>query len=64
MNTYLIGVKKYFGGEHTFELDAENKTDALIKARKSNALLYCRDNVNDSTIRVVKKMNNKRKRGN
>ena len=61
MNTYLIGVKKYFGGEHTFEVDAENKTDALIKARSSNAFLYCRDDINGSTIHVVKKINNRRR---
>ena len=63
MTTYLIGVKKYFGGEYTFKVNAENKTDALIEARSSNAFIFCRDNVNDSTMRVVKKMNNGRKRG-
>lgn len=56
MNTYLIGVKKYFGGEYTFEIEAENKTDALIKARGGNAFIFCRDNVDDSTRNISVKM--------
>lgn len=31
MNRYLMSVPKYFGGDFRFEVEAENKEDAIIK---------------------------------
>ena len=34
MNRYLMMIHHYFGGEHYFEITAENKYDAIVKARQ------------------------------
>ena len=34
MNRYLIRIEAYFSGWDEFEIDAENKEDAVIKAKE------------------------------
>lgn len=56
MNHYLMSIERYFSGEETFEIKAENKTDAVEKGRK----LYERDDMHKvDSIRVKKKLNKK-----
>lgn len=59
MNKYLIGVKRYFCGEETFEVEAENKTEALHKAELNPVILSSGGNVDLKTLRVIKKINKK-----
>ena len=39
MNRYLMRIKGYFSGWEEFEIDAENKQEAIINARE-----YCKKN--------------------
>lgn len=57
MNRYLMGIKRYFSVEETFEIDAENKKDALEKALNSQIIKYSSENMNVDTLRVIKKIN-------
>lgn len=59
MNRYLMRIKGYFAGWQEFEIDAENKQDAIVKARA-----YCErhseygigGNYMFDSIEVVKKI--------
>lgn len=39
MNKYLMRIEGYFSGWEEFEIEAENKQDAIVKANE-----YCRNN--------------------
>ena len=60
MNRYLMRIKGYFSGWKEFEIDAENKQDAIAKAND-----YCKrhseygigGNYKLDSIECVKKMN-------
>lgn len=60
MNRYLMRIKGYFVGYKQFEIDAENKQDAIVKAKE-----YCKNhseygiggNYNLDSIECVKKLN-------
>jgi hypothetical protein len=39
MNKYLMRIKGYFSGWNHFEIEANNKQDAIIKAKD-----YCKNN--------------------
>ena len=62
MNRYLMRIKGYFSGWKQFEIDAENKKDAIIKANE-----YCRNhseygiggNYKFDSIECVKKLQTK-----
>lgn len=59
MNHYLIGVKKYFGGEETFEVEAYDRTDAGFKAQdilKTDPVYCVGGNYDIRTIRIIKKL--------
>lgn len=47
MNYYLAGVIKYFSGEETFEVEGENRLDALLRAQSTVKLdpKYCTNEV-------------------
>ena len=59
MNKYLMRIEGYFFGWKEFEIEAENKQDAIIKGKE-----YCRihpeygygGNYKHQTIKVVKKL--------
>lgn len=56
MNKYLIEISSYFGGVQHFTVDAENKLDALDKARMYVNLSPIYDNCKKNTVKVVKKL--------
>ena len=56
MNKYLIEIAKFFGGTKEFIIEAENKQEALEKAKAYVEKSYEFDNCKTSTIRVVKKL--------
>lgn len=59
MNKYLMRIKGYFSGWKEFEIEAENKQDAIMKAKE-----YCNmhseyghgGNYKHDSIEVVKKL--------
>ena len=59
MNRYLISVRRYFSGEETFEVNAENKNGAI---KAANELFTCggeygfRSNYDPHSLKVVKKL--------
>lgn len=63
MNRYLMRIKHYFSGWSQFEIEAENKQDAVIRAAE-----YCRKtseyciggNYDFNSIECVKKDQSKR----
>lgn len=59
MNTYQMGVERFFGGKETFNIDAIDKKDAMEKGK---SILDKRfdDNVNSKTLRVIKKVHRKK----
>ena len=60
MNRYLIKIEGYFSGWDEFEIEGENKADALIRAKE-----FCRrsskygigGNFKLGSIKCVKKLN-------
>ena len=64
MNRYLMRIKGYFAGWEEFEVDADSKHEAFIRARE-----YCEHhqeyghggNFELNSIEFVKKINKKRK---
>jgi len=59
MNHYLVGVTKYFSGEETFEIEGENRLDALLRAQSIVKLdpKYCTcGNYMTNSIRIIKKL--------
>ena len=57
MHKYLMEIEFYFRGAETFEITAENKADALIKATaRINTDPYYHGNCKRDTLKCVKKM--------
>lgn len=62
MNKYLMKIEGYFAGTKQFEIEAENKHDAIVKATE-----YCKNhseygiggNYKLDSIKCIKKLNNK-----
>ena len=62
MNRYLMRIEGYFSGWDEFEIDAEDKKDAVIKAKE-----YCKrhskygigGNYKFDSIKCIKKINTK-----
>lgn len=52
---YLMSMERYFGGEFRFMVTAENKTEAIEKAKKTTYYLHD-DGYIKSSLRVVKKL--------
>ncbi len=56
---YLMSVEHYFSGEETFEVEAENKEEAMALGREKLAgdpHFTLGGNYNRKTLRVVKKV--------
>lgn len=62
MNKYLIEIPSYFGGVQHFTVEAENKHDALDKARICVNISHVFDNCKKSYVKVVKKLQIKEKK--
>lgn len=59
MNSYLAGVIKYFSGEETFEVEGENRLDALLRAQsivKLDPKYYTGGNYMTNSVRIIKKL--------
>lgn len=57
MNRYLMEIYRYFSGYEPFEIEAENKADALVKAKEYAEKHICwGGNYNSNDIRCVKKL--------
>lgn len=52
---YLMGVKRYFGGEDTFIVTAGSKPEARDKAEKE-IILTNYGNLDRNSLRVIKKI--------
>ncbi len=60
MNRYLMRIERYFSGCEQFEVEAENKQDAVIKAKefcKSHSKYAHGGNYKFDSIECVKKLN-------
>ena len=58
MNQYLMEIKRWFAGSSQFVIEAENKADALEKAKAyvCKTQPYCFGDYNKNDIRCVKKL--------
>lgn len=59
MNYYLAGVTKFFSGEETFEVEGENKLDALMRAQsivKLDPKYRSGGNYMTNSVRIIKKL--------
>lgn len=56
MNKYLMSVERYFSGTETFEIEAENISDAIEKAKMHPIIKNSNGNVREDTLKVVKKL--------
>lgn len=54
MHKYLMTIDKYFGGAYSFEIEAENKNQALEIAK--NSKFYKSDFAKSDTLRCVGKL--------
>lgn len=61
MHQYLMEIKHWLGGYDNFVIDAENKTEALAKARVFACQKYSWDSYNLNDVRCVKKLKPKGK---
>lgn len=54
---YLVEIQQYFGGRMRFQVLAESREDALVKAKEYlNERRYDKDNRIEDSLRVVKKL--------
>ena len=62
MNQYQIEIQRYFSGPESFIIHAEDKTSARLRAKEyvANHPVYRSGNYNLDSIRVVKKLRNKK----
>lgn len=60
MNRYLVRVPKYFGGYGYFNIEAENKVEALIKA-KGKSRIEGSGNYKSEEVKVIKKLKKDKK---
>ena len=59
MNTYLMKIKGYFSGWNEFKINAENKQDAIIKAKeycKTDSEFGIGGNYDLNSIECIKKL--------
>ena len=57
MNKYLISADYYFSPSVTIEVEADNKADALAKAKKDiRFIAHCGDDMVTGSMRVIKKL--------
>ena len=56
MNKYLVEITKYFGDKIEFVIEAEDKVNALEKAKHYVKSSYKFDGYRRDTIKVVKKL--------
>lgn len=58
MHTYLMSIRRYFSGEETFEIVAENKVQALELGKKHvyQSPIYGGGNYDRLSVKVLKKM--------
>lgn len=59
MNKYLLEISKFFGGKIEFEIEAEDKSDALSKGMEYIKTSYKFDNCKKDTLTVIKKLQSK-----
>lgn len=52
MHKYLMSIERYFSGHEQFTFEAENKVDAISKAKA----LHWNDNYKPNTIKCIKKI--------
>lgn len=65
MNKYVMAVRHYFLGWKEFEIEAENKQDALVKSKEflnKSSEYSCGGNYNLRDIKCIKKINIKKKK--
>ena len=65
MNKYIMAVRHYFAGWEEFEIEAENKQDALVKSKEflnKSSKYSCGGNYNLKDIKCIKKINIKKKK--
>ena len=65
MNKYLMAVYHYFRGYEEFEIEAENRQDALDKSKEflnRSSKYSCGGNYNLRDIKCIKKINIKKKK--
>lgn len=63
MNKYLMAVRHYFLDWEEFEIEAENKQDALVKSKEflnRSSKYSCGGNYNLRDIKCIKKINTKK----
>lgn len=58
MHTYLMSIRRYFSGNETFEIVAENKVQALELGKKHvfQSPIYADGNYDRLSVKVLKKM--------
>lgn len=63
MHQYQMEIKRWFGGYVSFVIEADNKADALAKAKEyvCRTQPYCFDDYNRNDVRCVKKLKPKGK---
>lgn len=54
MHKYLMSIERYFGGEERFQVTAENKADAIEKAKETS--YYRSDNTISSSLKCIRKL--------
>lgn len=55
MNKYLVAIRHFFEGYKTFEIDADNKSDALIRGKEYVGRIGG-GNYNLDDAKVIKKL--------
>ena len=63
MNRYLMKVRHFFEGYRTFEIEADNKSEALRLGKIyvcQNPIYSCGGNYDTNDVKVVKKLNKKK----
>lgn len=53
---YLMEAEQYFGGKYRFQVNAENREEAMAKGEEHLRTGLNRDNIIRGTLRVVRKL--------
>lgn len=67
MNRYLMSIRHFFSGEETFEVQAENRGQAMVIAEKrvyQDPKYSVGGNYDRLSLKIVKKLQHKKKKGN
>lgn len=56
MNRYLICAEYYFSEPQSFEIEAENKTEAIEKAKKYIRIIANYGNIIPGSLKIIKKL--------